>query len=142
MINQEIFAKKLSQIYGLNPVLMGHNRIKFFSGGMCHIMSFFGAWPGETPTNYVSMRIEHKVWPKDHKYVLENNLLMLIAGDGMTYFEHIQVDGSSGNVELRVSRSYPSKDRLVDKYSLLSPHNRIDEKTLFDNMDLMMVELV
>ena len=142
MINQEIFAKKVSQIYGLNPVLRGHNRIKFFSGGMCHIMSFWGAWPGEIPTSYVLMNIEHKVWPKDHEYVLENNLLMLVAGDGMTYFEYVNVDGSSGNVEFRISGRHPEKDRLVDKYSLLSPHSRIDEKTLFDKMDLMMVRLV
>lgn len=142
MINQEIFLKKVAMVYALNPILDFGNRIKFIDGGMFHIVSFYGSWPVETSPEYVFMEIEHCVWPKDHQYVIKNNLLMLLTGDGLTYFEQIYADGSSGNVELDLKNFYPKKDRVKDKYSLLSPHNRIDEETFFAEMDLMTVRLV
>lgn len=142
MIDQEIFLKKVAMIYALNPVLVYGNCIKFIDGGMFHIVSFWGAWPGETPPEYVFMQIEHRVWPKDHQYVIKNNFLMLLTGDGSTYFEQICADGSSGNVELELKNFYPKKDRVKDKYSLLSPHNRIDGKILFDKMNLMIVRMI
>lgn len=143
MINQEIFLKKVAMIYALNPVLSMGNRVKFIDGGMFHIVSFWGVWPGEkNPSEYVFMQIEHRVWPKDHKYVITNNVLMLITGDESTYFEQICADGSSGNVELELKNFYPKKDSVKDKYSLLSPHNRINGKILFDKMDLMIVRMI